>query len=139
MRSRFQARAGEESGNVTVFVLGIATTMLLCAGLVFDGGAALNARMKVADDVEQAARAGAQEIDVAHLRLHGEVTLDHGRARNRATGHISSFGYTDVTVDVVGDEISVSAKDSVKTTFLSLIGIQKYDVAASATSQAVTR
>lgn len=129
----------DERGNGTVFLLGMVPTVLLCAGLIFDGGSALNARMRLADDVEQAARAGAQQIDIERLRDEGEVTIDVARAEASARAHIASFGYTDVVVLVDGDEVSVSASDQVRTKFLSLAGINTYDVAASATSQAVTR
>lgn len=132
-------RGRDERGNVTVFLLGMVPTVLLCAGLIFDGGSALNARMRLADDVEQAARAGAQQIDVERLRDQGEVAIDVGKAEASARAHIASFGYTDVAVLVDGDEVSVSASDQVRTKFLSLVGINTYDVAASATSQAVTR
>lgn len=129
----------DERGGATVFMLGMATTMLVCAGLVLDGGTALNARMRLADNVEQAARAGAQQIDLVHLRSDGEVILDESAAEARARDHISSFGYTGVTVTVNGGQIVVRAEDSVGTTLLGLVGIEKYDVAASATSSAVTR
>lgn len=133
------ARPRDESGAAAVFVIGVTLVMLACAGLVLDGGQALNARMRLADDLEQAARAGAQQIDVIHLREHGVVRLDSGAAEARAAGFIGSSGYTDVRVRVDREEITVSAKDSVDTDLLSLIGIQRFDVKASATSQAVTQ
>lgn len=132
-------RQRDESGTATVFVVGVTLVMLACAGLVLDGGNALNARMRLADDMEQAARAGAQEIDVDHLREHGVVRLDTGAAEARAASFIAPAGYTDVRVRVEGEEITVSAKDSVSTDLLSLIGIHRFDVAASAISQAVTQ
>lgn len=136
---RRRPRRRDESGAAAVFVIGLSLVMLACAGLVLDGGNALNARMRLADDVEQAARAGAQAIDVAHLRDSGVVRLDDAAAEARARAHISSFGYTDVRVVVTGGEITISAKDTVQTDLLSLIGIQQFDVSASATSEAVTR
>ena len=42
--------------------------MVVVAGLVVDGGGALNARMTLADDVEAAAVAGAQATDELRLR-----------------------------------------------------------------------
>lgn len=138
-RARLRRRRREESGAAAVFVIGLTLVMLACAGLVLDGGNALNARMRLADNVEQAARAGAQAIDVPHLRQYGEVRLDDAAAEARARAFISSFGYTDVSVDVTEGEITISAKDTVPTDLLSLIGIQRFDVSASATSEAVTR
>lgn len=132
-------RHGDERGNATVFVLGMAITLLVCAGLVLDGGRAMNARMRVADNVEQAARAGAQQIDVAHLRATGEVRLDGPAAEARARSFISSFGYPAVDVQVTGGRITVEAKDTIDAQMLKLIGVDTFDIGASATSQAVTR
>ncbi|GGD24079.1 pilus assembly protein TadG-related protein [Nocardioides daphniae] len=132
-------RRREERGSATVFVLGMAITLLVCAGLVLDGGQAMNARTRMADNVEQAARAGAQQIDVPHLRATGEVRLDGAAAEARAQDFISSFNYPNVAVTVTGNQIRVEAKDVVDAQMLSLIGVDTFDVGASATSQAVTR
>ena len=48
---RAAVRRGDESGTATAFVVGFAIVLLACAGLVIDGGTALNARMTLADDV----------------------------------------------------------------------------------------
>jgi len=129
----------DERGSATVFVLGMAVVLLVCAGLVLDGGRAMNARMRVADNVEQAARAGAQQIDVAHLRATGNVQLNEPAAEARAQSFISSFGYPTVRVRVVGGRITVEAKDTVDAQMLKLIGVDTFDIGASATSEAVTR
>lgn len=130
----------DESGTAAIFVVGVTLVLLACAGLVLDGGNALNARMRLADNIEQAARAGAQQINVAHLRAHGEVRLDQPVAGDRAREFLSSFGYSDVRVRINADDsITISARDTVDTDLLSLIGIHRFDVSASATSEAVTR
>ena len=81
-----RAAAPRERGTATAFVVGFAVVLLACAGLVIDGGSALNARMTLADDVEQAARAGAQEIDILTLRSSNLVQLDPRAAEARAQG-----------------------------------------------------
>lgn len=138
LRHRWRNR--NESGTAAIFVVGITLVLLACAGLVLDGGNALNTRMRLADNIEQAARAGAQQINVGHLRAHGEVRLDQSAASDRAREFISSFGYTDVRVHIDADDsITISARDTVDTNLLSLIGIHRFDVSASATSEAVTQ
>ena len=59
-----------EQGSATVFVIGFAIVLFLCAGLVIDGGLAINKRMRIADDAEQAARIGADSIDVERVPAH---------------------------------------------------------------------
>ncbi|GAB3886299.1 hypothetical protein GCM10027612_23150 [Microbispora bryophytorum subsp. camponoti] len=67
-------RAGER-GSMSVFVVLFSGVVFLLAGLLVDGGAAMNARLKAADIAEQAARAAADQIDVETLRATGEVRL----------------------------------------------------------------
>ena len=138
LRARLVRR--DEGGTATVFVVGFAVVLLACAGLVIDGGSAINARMKLADDVEQAARAGAQQIDIDTLRGSNVVTLDGLAAEARARQYLNALGYTRVTVPpVTGDAITVHAEDTTTTKLLSLIGVHDFDIAATATAQAVTQ
>lgn len=137
-RARLARR--DEDGTATAFVVGFAVVLLACAGLVIDGGNAINARMKLADDVEQAARAGAQEIDIDALRSSDIVRLDGLAAEARARGYLGSLGYSRITVPpVTGDSITVHAEDVTTTKLLSLIGVDDFDIAATATAQAVTQ
>ncbi|MFC7104684.1 Tad domain-containing protein [Nonomuraea rubra] len=63
-------RAGER-GSMSVFTVLFSVVVFLLAGLLVDGGSAINARLRAADVAEQAARAGADELDVDHLRETG--------------------------------------------------------------------
>lgn len=138
-RLRPTRREHGERGAATAFVVGLAITLLMCAGLVADGGTALNARMKLADDVEQAARSGAQEIDELSARGQGTLRLDPERARTRAASYVGSRGYRNAGITVTDDSVTVTAKNTVDTKLLGLIGIHTFDVSASATAEAVTR
>jgi Flp pilus assembly protein TadG len=131
-------RQRDESGTATAFVVGFAIVLLACAGLVIDGGTALNARMTLADDVEQAARAGAQEIDIVALRANDVVQLDPRAAEGRAHAYLGGLGYTVSSATAAGDQITVGAQDQVAPKLLSLIGVPPFDISASATAQAVT-
>jgi Flp pilus assembly protein TadG len=128
-----------ESGTATVFVVGFAVVLLACAGLVIDGGNAINARMKLADDVEQAARAGAGAIDVGYLRSNDVVRLDPGTAQSAALAYMGDLGYSQVEVSVTADTVTVGGLDTVTTTLLQLVGVRTFDISARATAQAVTQ
>ena len=138
MSARGPSGRGEESGTATAFVVGFAVVLLACAGLVIDGGTALNARTTLADDVEQAARAGAQEIDVVALRSNDVVQLDPRAAEGRAYAYLGGLGYNVSSASAFGDQITVGAQDQVAPKLLSLIGIPPFDISATATAQAVT-
>ncbi|MFI6501446.1 pilus assembly protein TadG-related protein [Nonomuraea typhae] len=67
--------SGGERGSMSVFVVLFSVVVFLLAGLLVDGGAAINARLRAADIAEQAARAGADRVDVEHLRATGKARL----------------------------------------------------------------
>lgn len=129
----------DERATASAFVVGMAITLLAVAGLVIDGGHALNARMKLADDTEQAARSGAQQVDEAVLRSTGDLRLDQGNARRAAATFIGRFNYSNAGIDVTEDEVTVRATDTVDTTMLNLIGIDHFEISAEATAEAVTQ
>lgn len=137
-RRRRLVRA-DERGTATVFVVGMAVVLLACAGLVIDGGSALNARMKLADDVEQAARLGANQIDLDALRGSGQVTVEPEVARAEAGSFLSGRGYSGIQVAADQESVSVRASDTVPTALLQLVGIGSFDISAGATAQAVTQ
>lgn len=140
VRTRLRARGSRnERGSAAVFVVGMAVTLFACAGLVLDAGTALNARMRLADQVEQAARAGAQQIDVLALRQDQVVVLDQQAAESAARSYMANVSPENALVEVAGDQVTVTAKGEVKTVLLSIIGIDKFSIRARATSEAVTR
>ncbi|MGI8328691.1 pilus assembly protein TadG-related protein [Actinomadura scrupuli] len=53
--------------------------VILLAGLLVDGGLAIHARERAFDIAEQAARAGANEIDEDALRQTGKIRIDPSR------------------------------------------------------------
>lgn len=129
----------DERGAATAFVVGMTVVLLACAGLVVDGGTALNARMKLADDVEQASRAGAQAIDEVELRQNGRLRLNVPEADRRARSFITGLGYPSPVVNVDATSVTVAAEDRVSTRLLGLIGINSFDINASATAEAETQ
>ena len=66
-------REHPERGSLSVYVVIIAAVLMLVAGLCIEGGRVLNARATMADQAEQAARAGVQRLSMAKLRDSGEA------------------------------------------------------------------
>lgn len=78
-------RRGAQRGSAALFVAMFAPAMIFMAGLVIDGGSALEARQRASDTAEQAARAAVQECDEGLLRSLSECRItDLGRARRAA-------------------------------------------------------
>jgi Flp pilus assembly protein TadG len=59
----------DETGSITPFVVIVSLALILLAALVIDGGRQLNAKGRAVAYAQEAARAGAQAIDVTDPRL----------------------------------------------------------------------
>jgi Flp pilus assembly protein TadG len=121
-----------ESGAATIFVVTFAVVLLVMAGLVVDGGLAINARQRVADDVEQAARAGSQHLDEASLRGSGLVRIDPEPAQRAARDFLAKRDYpaAGVTVSADPQHVLVTAQIEQPTALLSLIFIDHFTIRA---------
>lgn len=71
------SRCGDQ-GSVAVFTVVFAIAVIFLTALILDGGIAMNARERAADIAEQAARAAADDIDVAALRATGHAQIGPG-------------------------------------------------------------
>lgn len=129
-------RVRDERGAASIFVLGMSVVLLVCAGLVVDGGLAINARMRVADDAEQASRVGADSINLEVLRAGGGLVIDKDLAARRSASYLRSRGYTpgQYSLNVDGETVSVTVRDTTDTMILGVVGIDTYDVEAAASA-----
>jgi len=90
LRSLRVRRPGGERGSFTFAVIFWALMAMMLAGLVVDGGLAITERQHAGDIAEQAARAGADDLDQNALRA-GKYVLaadycDRAKAVATATG-----------------------------------------------------
>lgn len=134
---RFLHSRRREAGSATVFVLGMSIVLFICAGLVVDGGLAINARMRVADDAEQASRVGADSINLDVLRAGGGIEIDPDLAQERASNYLQDRGYGtgQFEIEVDGGAVRVQVRDISETKILRALGIiDQYDVRAGAES-----
>jgi Flp pilus assembly protein TadG len=126
-----------EQGQITVFVVVVMVALLAVAGLVYDGGQALAAKTTAIDIAQEAARAGAQQVNLASFRATGQVVLDAPAAQAAAQAYLAGTGTGDtVTVSVTGDTVTVTVAHVQPTVFLGLIGIRALHVTGTATAAA---
>jgi len=64
-----------ERGSMSIFTVVFSVVVFLLAGMLVDGGSAINARLRAADIAEQGARAGADRVDIEYLRSSGQTRL----------------------------------------------------------------
>lgn len=97
----------DERGSITAFVAVVAFALVMVAGMAYDGGQVIHAHNAARNDAEQAARAGAQEIDLTYLRQTNEPRLDPGAAEAAALDYLTRAGATG-TATVDGADITVT-------------------------------
>lgn len=113
----------------------LAVALLALGALVFDGGQILTARREANNLARQAARAGAQELDVGQARV-GIFTLDPGAADAAARAYLADVGVSPISVQVTGDRVEVTVELTQRTPLLSILGIDQRTVSATASARA---
>ncbi|GAB4001770.1 hypothetical protein GCM10029992_38170 [Glycomyces albus] len=122
-----------DGGYATAFVVVITVALMAVIGLAVDGGTAAAAHARAQGAAAEAARAGADEIDLDFFRATGIVRLDPAAARTAAadwlagTGHEGSASATDA-------EVTVTVTDSQPTQILGIVGVGAITVTAEATA-----
>lgn len=113
--------------------------LLLLAGLVLDGGLALAAKVQAIDEAQEAARTGAQQLDLATYRATGQVVLDSAAAEHAARTYLAATGNPQATtaeIQVNGDRVHVALTRRQPTQLLGLGGLRALTVHGSATAVA---
>lgn len=96
-----------ERGSITAFVAVVATALVLVAGMAYDGGQVIAAHNAARNAAARAARAGAQQIDLDHLRATNEPRLDPAAAETAAVRYLERVGATG-TATVAGASVTVT-------------------------------
>lgn len=97
----------DETGSISAFVAVVAFALVMVAGMAYDGGQVISAHNAARNDAEQAARAGAQQIDLTHLRKTNEPRLDTAKAESAALDYLAQSGATG-TVAVADASVTVT-------------------------------
>jgi Flp pilus assembly protein TadG len=126
---------GDQAGQVTALWAIVSLALLVLGGVVYDGGQILAARRSAHNLAGQAARAGAQAVDLDAV-LRGGVTLDPAAARAAAETFLADRGTTGV-VEVTGSVVVVTVELRQPTPLLALVGIDERTVRAVASADVV--
>jgi Flp pilus assembly protein TadG len=115
-------RRRDDSGSITLTLVVMVTALLVAVGLVVDGGAKLRAVQHATAAAGEAARAAAQQVNVAQVQSAGSARLDAAAARRAAEATLAEAG-VEGSVTVTSGSVSVNATVTRPTVFLSLVGI----------------
>jgi hypothetical protein len=133
-----QVMDGGDRGTLALFIPVITVGLLAMAGLVVDGGAAINARERAADVSQQAARAGADALAPNSLRGPSPQSLvAYAPAAKAAAQHYLAVAGITGTVSVTGDVVTVTATVRHMTAILSALGMTTVTGTATSTATAV--
>lgn len=122
-----------DSGQITVFVVVMAAALILVAGLVLDGGLTLSARERALGEAQEAARAGAQAVNLATYRRNGTLVLNPVQAVADARSYLAATGYQG-SVQVSGNVVTVNVTATQRMQILDAAGLGSITVHASASA-----
>ncbi|MEV4256007.1 pilus assembly protein TadG-related protein [Spirillospora sp. NPDC049652] len=139
--ARLRDPAERDRGTVTLYIVLFTPAVFVLAGLLLDGGRAIHARQRAADMAEQAARAGANQIDTTTLRDSGKVQIDTQTACASAYSLLNDYGeQVDASsCDPAPNEVRVSVRITVHPQLLSIIpGMGSFQMTSEASAHPVT-
>ena len=122
-----------EDGSVTAFIVIVFAALLLFTGLVGDGGSALAAQVRALDEASEAARAGAEKLDIGIFHRTGTRVLDEAAATVAAKQYLAATGDSG-TVTTTTDAVTVTVASTHRTWLLELIGMNTMTMHAAATA-----
>jgi uncharacterized membrane protein len=127
----------EERGQVIVLVAVLMVGLVAIVGLVTDGGLLFTQRRNLQNVADSAALAGAMRIDENAYRGSGggSVVLDEGAAYQAAVEYLQEEGDLGYRVDVTAGRVEVSVSRQASTGFLRVIGINGFEISASASAE----
>jgi hypothetical protein len=134
---RITRSRAHDDGSLTVFVVIVFVGLMMFAGIVADGGAALDAKVHALHAASEAARMGAQEMDLLTYHRTGRRVLDPGDADAAARRFLTSVN-AEGTVTATTDSVTVHAMTRHETWLLSLVGIDTLTMTADATAKPET-
>lgn len=118
-------RAGDETGSVALWLLGLCVVLLFVGGVSLDLWRAFSERRALAGAVDAAALAGASGIDAQHFRRTGQLVLDPASAEALAAGNLAAQpglgGLHDVRVAADTTEVTVEARATVELTLTRVL------------------
>ncbi|MFM9442583.1 pilus assembly protein TadG-related protein [Streptomyces acidiscabies] len=134
--SATRRRPTGDAGQVTPFVVILTTAVVMFAGLLLDGGLALAAKTRALGEAQEAARAGAQALDLTAYRADGTVRLDPAQARTLARTYLATTKDTG-TATATTTTVTVTVTAHQPAQLLRFLGLDTLTVTATGTAHPV--
>ena len=126
----------QDEGSISLLVVVFFLALLTAAGLVVDGGAKIRAARQASSVAEEAARAGAGQIDRdrAYTRGGRFVVNRTAAAAAAARTYLTNSGNDGSVTIVNGQKIRVTVTITKPTTLLAAIGVNEVTATKTATA-----
>jgi Flp pilus assembly protein TadG len=127
-----------DRGTISLLTVIFTAAVFLLAGLLFDGGLAIHARERAYDIAEQAARAGANDIDQDTLRATGKAEISPDAIK--AVNAFMAASYTERDMDFGCDppqpqEMTCHVTIRVRSNFLGVLpGLASFTMTGTASA-----
>ena len=124
-RARLRDRSGpRDQGSLNVFAVIITLVVVTLFGAVVDFGQKLQARHDAYATAQEAARAGAGQVDLDHAYAQGRFVVDRADALRAAQNYLRASGHTGSVTAIGPRSIQVRVTITRAALFLHLIGIR---------------
>jgi Flp pilus assembly protein TadG len=124
---RRSGRRGRDDGTVTAFVVVVAAAFVMFGGLILDAGGALADKTTAMGVAQEAARAGAQQLDLTAFRQRGTVRLLPDQAAGAARAYLAQAGATG-TAAVANNTVTVTVTVTHHNQLLGIVGLDTLTV-----------
>jgi hypothetical protein len=99
-----------DDGTVTPLILIMAVGILIVIGMAYDGGGQYDDTQRADFLAQEAARTGAQNIDLAKYMTTGQAAMDETKATAAVKAYLG--GVKDLTIDLNNIQVIFGAQDS---------------------------
>jgi len=127
-----------ERGSVSIFAVIITLVVVVFFGAVVDFEQVLEARQEANTVAQEAARAGAGQVDRNRAYTRGEFVVDRQSALRAARSYLRASGYTGTVTTAGRRTIRVRVSITRPARFLSVIGISTLHAEGTATANLTT-
>jgi Flp pilus assembly protein TadG len=138
MSPRLGDRVLRDRGSISVFAVIITLVVVVFFGAVVDFEQALEARQDANTIAQEAARAGAGQVDLDRAYASGHFAIDQATALRAAQDYLRAGGYTGTAEPHGSRTIRVRVSISRPALFLPVIGISTLHAEATAAADLTT-
>lgn len=136
-KQRWWRYGDPDQGSISIWAVVTAFAMIVLLGLAADLGGRTYAEQSARATAAQAARAGAQQVDLDTASRGQPVATDPHAAAAAAQTYLTAAGLTGTATVTAPDTITVTITGTYETRFLTILGITSLPIHGTSTATLV--